>query len=232
MMIIDNDLAKEWYPTFWKSTYFKPQQICYSTKEVKDDRILIIKKGTLIVQVATEDGKKIHTEILTKGNVINAEALIENHSEWVIKDFIHYQVIALDNVEIYEIEKEFFLSHLYLDPRKYHQLIEEIIKQFITVSFSHILANKKTAVKISWALVRIAKQVGEKLTDDLYRLPSFANRTFISQIAGAGKARTSEAIRELDDYGIFERCDKELIISRNKLQEYLKAESFSEYSVL
>ncbi|MHC5251085.1 Crp/Fnr family transcriptional regulator [Listeria kieliensis] len=228
-MIVDKDLTKEWYPTFWKSKYFKPQQICYSTKEATDDQILIIKKGSLIVQVATEDGKKIHTEILTEGNVINAEALIENHSEWVIKDFIHYQVIALDDVEVYEIEKEFFLSHLYLDPRKYHQLMEEIIKQFITVSFSHILANKKPAVKISWALVRIAKQAGEKLSDDLYKLPSYANRTFIAQIANAGKARTSEAIRELDELGIFEKCDKQLIICRSKLLDYLRNESFSEY---
>ncbi|WP_167630086.1 Crp/Fnr family transcriptional regulator [Listeria valentina] len=189
---------KEWQSIFWKPKSYDHNQICYSSIKPEDNKILLVNRGTLLIQISNQQGEKINTEILVEGDIINVEALLESPLTWEIPNFIQYQVTALGSVEIYEIEKEFLLSHLYVDPRKYHRLFEKIIIQLVNISFSNVISNKKSQTKIAWALYRIVTKVGQVAEKDtnLITLPRFVTQAFLAQISNTGKARTNEVIKD------------------------------------
>ncbi|MHC5252763.1 cyclic nucleotide-binding domain-containing protein [Listeria kieliensis] len=216
---------KEWQSVFWKPKYYENNQVCYNSTEPENNKVLLIKQGTLLVQISNHQGDKVSTEILVEGDIINVEELVEHQYTWEVPDFLQYQVVAIGSAEIYEIEKEFLLSHLYLDPRKYHRLFEKIILQLINISFSNVISNKKTQTKIAWAFYRIIAKVGEKTeqNDHLIKLPRFVTQSFVSQISNTGKARTNEVIKEFFQAGIIVQRDHKIVDSE-KLKVYLKQE--------
>ncbi|MHC5253342.1 cyclic nucleotide-binding domain-containing protein, partial [Listeria kieliensis] len=131
---------------------YEAGQVCYKSSEASDDKVLLIREGTLLVQVANRRGEKVSTEILVEGELLNIEALVDHFSAWKIPHFVQYQVVAVTPVTLYEVEKEFLLSHLYVEPRKYHQLFERSITQLIHISFSNFISIKSTQLKVAWAL--------------------------------------------------------------------------------
>lgn len=223
---------KEWQSIFWKPKAYDNNQVCYSSTDPDNNKILLVNQGTLLVQISNQQGEKINTEILVKGDIINVETLIESPHDWEIPDFIQYQVVALGSVEVYEIEKEFLLSHLYVDPRKYHRLFEKIITHLINISFSNVISNKKTQTKIAWALFRIAAKVGQATEENkkFLTLPRFVTQAFVSQLSNTGKSRTNEVIKEFYQLGIIVERDNKTIDSE-KLVEYIKQEILPDYSL-
>ncbi|MHC5251036.1 hypothetical protein ACYRFS_07265 [Listeria kieliensis] len=160
-MFYETKEFKEWRSIFWKGTQYEVGEICYKSNEASDDKVLLIREGTLLVQVANRRGEKVNTEILVEGELLNIEALVDDSSDWTIPNFVQYQAVALTPVTLYEVEKEFLLSHLYVEPRKYHQLFERNITQLIHISFSNFISIKSTQLKVAWALFRIAGKVGK-----------------------------------------------------------------------
>ncbi len=227
-----NDFQK-WYSIFWKTKYYKNNQICYNSAKPKDNKILLIKQGILSVQTTNRQGEKTNSEILVAGDIVNIEALKEARGEWDIPGLIQYQVVALGLVEIYEIEKEFLLSHLYVDPRQYHQFFERTIIQLINVSFSYAISNKRPQDKIAWTLFRIAEKVGEQHKKDrnLIILPSFVTQTFVSEMSNTGKSRATEAYRSLLKNGVLIQRHGHKMIDFKRLLNYLKQEVLSDYSI-
>lgn len=226
-----NDFQK-WYSIFWKTKYYKNNQICYNSAKPKNNKILLIKRGTLSVQTTNRQGEKTNSEILVAGDIVNIESLKEARGEWDIPEFIQYQVVALGLVEIYEIEREFLLSHLYVDPRKYHQFFERTIIQLINVSFSYAISNKKPQDKIAWTLFRIAEKVGKKNKKDqnLIVLPSFVTQTFVSEMSNTGKSRATEAYRALLETGVLIQNRNYKMIDFKRLVNYLEQEVLVDYS--
>lgn len=231
-MIHENMEFRKWRSIFWKLTSYEHHQVCYSSKNPDNSKILLVKRGTLLVQVSNHQDERVNMEILVEGDIVNIEALIEHTYVRGMPDFIQYQVVAFEDVELYEIEKEFFLSHLYVDPRKYHRLFEKVIMQLFDISFSNALANKNTQAKVAWALFRITQKAGQPLEEDenLVALPSFATQTFISQMSSSGKARTNEAIRELFELGVVNQR-KGKLINLEALINYLRDGIIIDFSI-
>ncbi|RDX02014.1 Crp/Fnr family transcriptional regulator [Listeria kieliensis] len=234
-MIHKTEEFRQWRSIFWKLNRYENEQICYNSKDSDGSKILLVKQGTLLVQVSTSQDEKAYTEILIEGDIINVEALIEQQARgsWNVSNFIQYQVVAFGPAEVYEIDKEFLLSHLYIDPRKYHDLFERIIVQLVNISFASVLSNRGTQAKVSWALFRTIKKVGYQIEEDtnIVGLPSFATQTFIAQISHSGKARTNEAIKELSDLGIIIQWGAKCkLINMTQLIQYLKKESLMPFS--
>ncbi|RDX01229.1 hypothetical protein [Listeria kieliensis] len=218
---------QEWRSIFWKATCYETGQICYKSKEASKDQVLLIRRGTLLVQVLNQKRKKVNTEILVEGELLNIEALLDDSSDLKILPFIQYQVMALTPVTIYEVEKEFLLSHLYVEPRKYHHLFEGSIMQLLYLSFSNFLSLEPPLLKVAWALFRIISKVGEVADHDaeLIFIPSFVTQMFIAQLSNSGIARSNEAIKELSEMGIVVNWKPKCrLIHLGQLTQYLKQE--------
>ncbi|RDX01382.1 Crp/Fnr family transcriptional regulator [Listeria kieliensis] len=227
-MFYETTEFKEWRSIFWNATRYEAGQTCYkSSNTAKDDKILLIRQGVLLVQVPDQKGEKSNVEILVEGDLLNLETLVDHPTIWKIPNFIQYQVVALSPVVIYEIEKEFLLSHLYLEPRKYHHLFERSIIHLIHISFSNFISIKNTQLKVAWALFRIIGKVGKASEQDqaLIFIPSFVTQTFIAQLSNSGKARTNEAIKELLELGIVAHWKPKCrLIHLENLTQYLRQE--------
>ncbi|MHC5278750.1 cyclic nucleotide-binding domain-containing protein [Listeria kieliensis] len=226
-MFYETSEFKEWRSVFWNATRYEAGQVCYKSSEASDDKVLLIREGTLLVQVANRRGEKVSTEILVEGELLNIEALVDHFSAWKIPHFVQYQVVAVTPVTLYEVEKEFLLSHLYVEPRKYHQLFERSITQLIHISFSNFISIKSTQLKVAWALFRIIGKVGVVSSQDpeLVFIPPFVTQTFIAQLSNSGKARTNEAIKELSELDIIARWKPKCrLIHLGHLTHYLKQE--------
>ncbi|MHC5281091.1 cyclic nucleotide-binding domain-containing protein [Listeria kieliensis] len=226
-MFYETTEFKEWRSVFWNATRYEAGQVCYKSNEASDNKVLLIRQGTLLVQVTNRQGEKVNTEILVEGDLLNIETLVDHSHTWKIPHFIQYQVVALTPVKIYEIEKEFLLSHLYVEPRKYHHLFERSIVQLVHISFSNFISIKSTQLKVAWALFRIIGKVGEASAQDpeLVFIPPFVTQTFIAQLSNSGKARTNEAIKELSELGIIAHWKPKCrLIHLGNLTHYLKQE--------
>ncbi|WP_167630698.1 Crp/Fnr family transcriptional regulator [Listeria valentina] len=228
-MSFESLTTKEWYAVFWKTKYYEPNQICYQTTEKIRDKVLLVKRGNFVVQTLNREGEMISTEILEENSLINLEVLMEKFSKWDLPCFIQYQVIALEDSIIYEIDKEFFLSHLYVNPREYHELFEKVIAQMIKIFFAYTLSNDKTGLKVSWALFRLSTTIGQKSEDGIVEFPRYVTQTFVSQLAQAGLARTNEEIQLLYQKGIL-ASRKQLNLNQDRLLEHLKSQILTEYS--
>lgn len=223
---------KDWYSVFWKTKHYKNNQVCYNSAKPRNNQVFLVKQGILLVQTRNRQGEWTNAEILVEGDVINIESLKEARNEWDISKLIQYQVVAQGAVEIYEVEKEFLLSHVYVDPRKYHQFFERTIIQLINVSLSYTISNKKPKDKIAWTLFRIAEKVGQQFEKDenLILLPSFVTQTFVSEMSNTGKSRATEAFRELVKCGVLIQQHNDKMIDFEGLSHYLEQEVFTDYS--
>ncbi|WP_167629145.1 Crp/Fnr family transcriptional regulator [Listeria valentina] len=218
---------REWHSTSWNATLYEPDQICYKSSAANDNKVLLIRQGIVLVQATNRQGEKVNTEILVEGDLLNLEALVDDSYTWEIPHFIQYQVVAVTPVKIYEIEKEFLLSHLYVEPRKYHHLFERTIVQLAHISLSNFISIKNSQLKVAWALFRVIGKVGEvsDLDPELVFIPPFVTQTFIAQLANSGKARTNEAIKELLGLGIVAHWKPKCrLIHVGNLTNYLKQE--------
>ncbi|MHC5279581.1 cyclic nucleotide-binding domain-containing protein [Listeria kieliensis] len=227
-MSFESITAKEWYSVFWKAKFYEPGQICYQTADHLTDKVLLVKKGHLLVQALNREGEMVSTEVLEEDSIVNLEILMENFAEWNLPNFIQYRVVALEDAVVHEIDKEFFLSHLYVDPRKYHRLFEKVIAQMVKIFFAYTLSNDKTSAKVAWALFRLSTTVGKKKEGGIVELPRYVTQTFIAQLAQAGLARTNEEIQLLYQKGIFVNR-KQLILNQDKLIKHLKSQVLTEY---
>ncbi|RDX02231.1 Crp/Fnr family transcriptional regulator [Listeria kieliensis] len=230
-MSFEEIMSKEWYSVFWKTKVYEPNQICYRTVDQIKDKVYFVKEGYLLVQTVNREGELISTEILDENSLINLEVLMEDTNEWNLPAFIQYQVVSLEDVVVYEMDKEFFLSHLYVDPRKYHKLFEKVITQLLKIFLAYTLSNDRTSFKVAWALFRLSTTVGKKREGGIVEFPRYVTQTFISQFAQAGLARTNEEIQLLYQKGVFLHR-KRLVLDQNKLLNHLKSQFLTEYSVL
>lgn len=224
-MLLDTLLAQQdWHKPFWKMLYFRANEVCYSMAQPSVDQVLIVKEGELLVQVQSGTDKMISTALLNEGNVVNIESLIENSSNGKLEYLLPYQVVALNDAEIIQIDKEFLLSHLHLDPHNYHRTFEKIITQFIATSFATQIADQPLAIRIAWTLFQIAGKAGKSLENgSSILLPSYVTSELIAQLAQAQEKEVNSTLQTFHLTGIFTQL-KPLILNFHRLQTYLDNE--------
>ncbi|MHC5251078.1 cyclic nucleotide-binding domain-containing protein [Listeria kieliensis] len=182
------------------------------------NKIFVLKKGRLLIQFYNQKGEYINAQVVNEGCIINIDGLIENFPSQNLAEFIRYKAVSLEYSEIIELEKEFFLSHLYVDPRAYHALFEKIITDLFTIYFAYLISNEKTTYKVSWALLRLAETFSAQAKkQDIVRLPKYVNQKFISQFAQTGLARTSEAMAELYEKDAILLENRRITVDRKRI---------------
>ncbi|MHC5252766.1 cyclic nucleotide-binding domain-containing protein [Listeria kieliensis] len=213
---------QDWHKPFWKMVYFQANQVCYSTAHSSVDQVLVVKEGELLVQVQNGTDEIISTAILNEGNIVNVESLIESQSLYNIEKLLPYQVVALKDTEIIQIDKEFLLSHLYLDPHNYHRTLEKIITQLMATSFATQIADSPPGIKVAWTLFQIAGKVGKALENEsVVLLPNYVTPQLIAQMAQVEEAKVSAVLQTFHLTGLFTQL-KPLILDFHQLQAYLK----------
>lgn len=213
---------QDWYKPFWKILYFHANDVCYSTVHSSTDQVLVVKEGELLVQVQNSTGETISTALLNEGNVLNIESLIESPTDGKPEYYLPYQVVALNDTEIIQINKEFLLSHLHLDPHNYHRTFEKIITQFIATSFATQIADRSPDIKVAWTLFQIAGKVGKALENESsILLPCYVTPKLIAQMAQVKETKVNSVLQTLHLTGIFVQL-KPLILNFQQLQTFLE----------
>ncbi|WP_099224158.1 hypothetical protein [Listeria costaricensis] len=220
-MELDTLVTEKWRTLFWELEEYREHQICYSSELGNHYQILILKAGSLLIQMRNGKGAWTACEVLKAGSIINLEVVCDLCTLKEIAPFVNYRVKAIGNVEIYAIDKEFFLSHLYVDPQKYHKFIENIIHQLIQITVAQKISNEKSNIKVAWSLFRFSSVMGKQIQHGkITILPQMIHQNMIAQLAQAGVSRTGEVLQEFHRCGIVEQI-KPITLHNGKLMSYL-----------
>lgn len=185
-----------------KMNYYKLKTLKKGTKfyyhgDTSD--VLIIKSGTAIIQVLDKYGNWRSQEFATSNCLLTPENLLEFLK---IPEQFDYRIVAMEPVEVYFINHDYFLNHLHLNPLKFQYFYEKLIIKYILQSKKMFIINEPPIVKTANALYFIIYTLYPRLDETYYVLPKYINQKTVAEYSGTGQARTSEAFQRLRELNI------------------------------
>lgn len=216
--------TNEWKRSgYLRERTYQSGQLCYQSSSGDiSDKLLFIKEGNVVVQVLDVQGRKNNITFLEEGDLVNSEMIWEEKSQNYLKSLISYQVIALKKVVIQEIDKEFFLSHLYANPREYHHLIGKFIFNAWMIIYPDIISQKEVHLRFAWTLLHLSKSLGIKNDKWSFNLPVFVTYSFIANFMKMKIARVKELAHFFYQKGIIWDQGEVICIDQKRLIEYIK----------
>lgn len=205
----------------------------YAKKQVKKNEIIIDQKnpfnipennlyivisGQVLVEVSNSFGKNCYYDLVSNNQLFGTESILETHP---YPRGISYQARAMTDVVYLEINSQFFLDHMYINPKLYHYILEDVTKRYFSVTQSYQLMNETPVVRVSNALLNLARVLDLKAdSSKRKKLPLYINQTFITKYIHSSKSRVSEAFSYLEEVGTIERKPI-TIINEEKLNQVL-----------
>lgn len=161
--------------------------------------LLIIKSGTAVIQALDKLGNWSSREFATPNYLLTPENLLEF---FTIPEQFDYRVVAMESVEVYFVDREYFLNHLHLNPLKFQYFYEAMIIKYVHQSKKMFMMNEPPVVKTANALYSIIYTLYPGLQENYYPLPKFISQKTVAEYSGTGQARTSESFQKLRDLNI------------------------------
>lgn len=171
---------------------------CYIGK-----KIYILLRGVALMEIKEKNviGESFFS-LIPEMQLFCVEHLLSD----TMKINLNYKVMALTDVDYLEIDADYFLDHVYINPKVYHKLLEDIISRYfmLTRSFQFIHQNPK--VKMGNGLFDIARILNLKPTKlGTIIFPSFINQSFLSKYVKSSPANISRACLYLENKKIITR---------------------------
>lgn len=139
----------------------------YAKKQVKKNEIIIDQKkpfnttennlyivisGQVLVEVSNSFGKNCYYDLVSSNQLFGTESILETHP---YPRGINYQARAMTDVVYLEINSQFFLDHMYVNPKLYHYILEDVTKRYfsVTQSYECRTINERVIVR-KWPFIR------------------------------------------------------------------------------
>lgn len=184
-------------------------------KKSTKDKIYMILKGVVLLEIKNFDGNSFYS-LTTSNQVFGFENLLLEK-----KEEIDYSVLALTDVICLEIDAEFFLDNLYLNPRLYHTIISDIISRYFLLAKSYQYSNQSPEIKLGNSLINIAKilKLQEKKSGEIV-FPSYITQIFLSKYIKSSESNISKACLLLVEKKIISR-NPISILNKEKLEKFI-----------
>lgn len=175
----------------------------------------MILKGVVLLEIKNFDGNSFYS-LTTSNQVFGFENLLLEK-----KEEIDYSVLALTDVICLEIDAEFFLDNLYLNPRLYHTIISDIISRYFLLAKSYQYSNQSPEIKLGNSLINIAKilKLQEKKSGEIV-FPSYITQIFLSKYIKSSESNISKACLLLVEKKIISR-NPISILNKEKLEKFI-----------
>ena len=185
---------------------------------IKENKLYIVISGQVLVEVSNSYGKNCYYDLISQNQLFGTESILEAHP---YLNGVSYQARAMTDVDYLEINSQFFLDHMYVNPKLYHYILEDVTKRYFSVTQSYQLMNETPVVRVTNAILNLARVLDLKAdSSKRKKLPLYINQTFITKYIHSSKSRVSEAFTYLEEMGTIERKPI-TIVNEEKLNQIL-----------
>ncbi|CAD5896736.1 conserved hypothetical protein [Carnobacterium maltaromaticum] len=194
----------------------------HSLGEETAQSIFYLLSGEVSLEMQNKNTESIFYSLIGPNQVFGLEVMLDKHHQ---KKIISYEAIAISDVEYLVIDKEFFLSHSYLIPTTYHQLLTSILNRQFLLEESYKMVTKPPLVKVCNALLNLIENLGlSKHSSEGIRFPDFVTQVFISRYVMSSETRVISVFKQLEKEQIIQR--KPLIVFDYKsLKHYVNKQN-------
>lgn len=204
---------------FMKSKKKKIQKggyiIGFYKNQTTKDKLYMILEGETLLEVKNFDGNSFYS--LTASNqVFGLENLLLEK-----KEEIDYSVLALTDVVYLEIDAEFLLDHIYINPRLYHNILSNMISRYFLLARSYQYSNQSPEVKLGNSLLNIVEilDLKKKKSGEII-FPRYITQAFLSKYIKSSEPNVSKACAYLVEKKIIRR-NPFVILNKEKLENFI-----------
>ncbi|WP_099224042.1 Crp/Fnr family transcriptional regulator [Listeria costaricensis] len=204
---------------FTKVKSWKKREILYSTKNDIDEGIIyLITKGELKIEVFRHN-VWLPLTILKCNDFIGIEHFIPHHEKIF---FFDYRVIALSDGEGIQIEHEYFMDHIYADPRFLTILLQRVSMKYLFLLQHLFFPDDSLEKKIARTLWEFASFEGLEnqafIESTQYRAPSYVTKRLLSEYLQVSPYKINKVFLQWLEQGIMLSI-KPIIINREKVRK-------------
>lgn len=195
--------------------------IRYEYKKNKADKIYFVIDGTLIAECEFEYSRNKFSSLVTETQVFGLESFVLSKYG---SPPINYTLTAITDSVILEINSEYFLDHLYSNPKLYHEIFSDTIKRYFLLAQSYQNSHQPPMVKVIYAFVNIMKILDlQPDCDNKITFPRYINQKFLSKYIQSSESNISIAVNYLEKQKLIQKKpfillkEKDLLMYLSKL---------------
>ncbi|MGO2963098.1 MAG: Crp/Fnr family transcriptional regulator [Carnobacterium maltaromaticum] len=195
--------------------------IRYEYKKNKADKIYFVIDGTLIAECEFEYSRNKFSSLVTETQVFGLESFVLSKYG---SPPINYALTAITDSVILEINSEYFLDHLYSNPKLYHEIFSDTIKRYFLLAQSYQNSHQPPMVKVIYAFVNIMKILDlQPDCDNKITFPRYINQKFLSKYIQSSESNISIAVNYLEKQKLIQKKpfillkEKDLLMYLSKL---------------
>ncbi|TFI74584.1 Crp/Fnr family transcriptional regulator [Carnobacterium divergens] len=199
--------------------FYKPGDV-YQYENDEEEKIVFLDEGAALIQAQGKESDWVSHDLVTPKYIISLENMMTNV---YIPSYLMYRVKFVETSRMYIVDRDYFLNHLYLNPLDFQEFFESLAIKYINKTRMISVSNESPVTKIANSLFAIIYTLHPNQQVKSYQLPSYITQKFISEYSSTGKARTSEALKELERIGIVQK-KKPLKIDVERLNRFITNE--------
>ncbi|WP_099223966.1 Crp/Fnr family transcriptional regulator [Listeria costaricensis] len=206
------DLAKK----FLQDVEIKPKMKIYEfTAEREKQKVLIIKKGGVKVEVWYK-GKWRLASFYGLNGVIGIGSFVENPA--YLDKIGRYRVIALTDGIVTSVDAEFFIDHMYANPRLFQGMMEELTLRYITSEFIYRERRTPLSTRLATGLISIINMMKFTMDGSGVEFMAAFTKQLIAAFIQVHPYRLNRVFKEWEEAGLI-TFDTHLIIHDIRLLE-------------
>ncbi|MBC1417673.1 Crp/Fnr family transcriptional regulator [Listeria fleischmannii] len=186
----------------------KKNQILTSNQNSPEHTIFLIQEGIAFFEVYYQDKPHI-TSFYSDWTLFHAEPILKQAFTFEIK--LPYRVRAATEMVVYEINRDFLIDHLYVQPKFFHFLAELGLASLSFSTFMTAINKLPANETLAIHLQILATYIGEK-HGTAYHLPSAISQSVLASLCNCAQSSISGHLHFLVKEGILESSSKPFII--------------------
>ncbi|WP_099224044.1 Crp/Fnr family transcriptional regulator [Listeria costaricensis] len=205
---------------YTKSISWKKQEILLDVKSHFNSGIIcLVRKGELKIEIQ-KNGQWIPLTILKNNDFIGIEYLVPFHEE-IFK--LNYRIIALSDGEGIQIQHEYFMNHVYADPRFLNVLLQRVSMRYLFLLQRHALTDEsldKKLARVLWEFSSFETLENPALMKmNVYKVPSYITQQILAEYLQVSVYKIRQIfVQWLEDTGILSSI-RPIVINKDKLKQ-------------
>lgn len=184
----------------------------YEYKKNKADKLYFVIQGTLLAEFEFEYSISKFSSLITEKQVFGLESFLL--SPYDIPS-LNYTLSAITDSVILEINSDYFLDHLYSNPKLYHEIFSDTIKRYFLLAQSYQNSHQPPMVKVIYAFINIMKILDLKADNNNHiTFPMYINQKFLSKYIQSSESNISIAVNYLENKKLIQK--KPFILLKEK----------------
>lgn len=184
----------------------------YEYKKNKADKLYFVIHGTLLAECDFEYSINKFSSLITEKQVFGLESFLL--SQYDIPT-INYRLSAITDCIVLEINSDYFLDHLYSNPKLYHEIFSDTIKRYFLLAQSYLNSHQPPMVKVIYAFINIIKILDLQAdSENKITFPIYINQKFLSKYIQSSESNISIAVNYLEKQKLIQK--KPFILLKEK----------------